>query len=184
MANLVPPQGKKRIVWEYRFRVATVWMFLCAAACAAVAALMVPTYLLVSAQHRAVAEEMQADASQERFKDAEKEIERANELAEYLHDEEGDITLTPFIETIDRRAGSEVTVTGYSLGTVEEKKRTSTVLSLAGVAANREVLTAFKDVLAGLEGVEEVDLPLASLAGDVNITFTMQLILHTEQTSD
>lgn len=159
-------------------------MFLWAAVFTGVAVLMAPTYILVSAQQRALADETQEASLQERFTEAKGELDVANELAAYLADDDGSVEFTHLVADIDALSGDRVTVVGYTYGIVEEKKRNRTILGLTGIAADRETLAIFKETVAGHEAVEAVDLPLASLAGDVDISFTMQLTLAADRGVD
>jgi hypothetical protein len=180
MANLIPAAGKHQIVWEYRTRVAVVWMMIFGFACTVVAILMVPTYVLVDAQYRAMNDRLAAANSQEKFEAIKGELDAARELAKYIQATHSEYSFTAYIEDLEALIeGVAVELDKYQFASVVEKKSSRIVLTVAGTAESREELAKFKDAAAQLSWVEAAELPLSSLAGGEDVPFTMQLTLST-----
>lgn len=176
MANLVPPKAKKIVVKEYWMRVLAVWMFFITAACVIVTVLMIPTYILVGAQQEALVNRSnKVPIKQSEFKEMSEQVADTNKLAQYLEQQNKSISISELITEIDALAGENVTVLEYNF---KQEMDSVTPLTIGGVAADRTALANFRDVLSVHELFSEVTLPLSNLAGDMNIPFSMQLILN------
>lgn len=178
MANLIPPQGKSVVTREYWIRVSAVWMFLLAAACVVVALLMVPTYVLIESQYAAVMNTMQGQHTKEdAFEQATERITTANTLARHLVGGNETASFVTLVDRIEALAGPDVVVQQYRF--MQDTAEVSPI-TIGGQAANRTVLAAFRDALDADTRFASVALPLANLAGDEDITFTMQVTLAVE----
>lgn len=176
MANLIPAEAKKTMVREYWMRAISVWVFLAAAAIAAVGSLMVPTYVLVDTQHRAAGSRAQdAEATQNEFADANSALRAANALSGHLAADTEGVILTELIETVDRLAGNRITITSFVFARGEDEA--AEPFRISGAAADRTALLDFRDALRADPQFANVNLPLADLAGDEDISFSIELTL-------
>lgn len=178
MANLLHPKGKKIVRAEYLTRVAVVWMFLFASAATIVAILMVPTYVLISAQYDALSVRFDnMRAQQEAFDAYEMKITEANTLARYIEQNDTSWSLMSLIEEIETLAGSDVVITEY---TFSQTPTAVSPMTVGGIAKDRMTLAAFRDALAAHEHFAGVELPISSLAADEDVPFAISLTLRTE----
>lgn len=173
MANLLPQQARKQVTLEYWSRVMVVWMFLLAAAGMAVLTLMTPTLLLINAQKEALASQVASmQAKQEVFDAAADEVTNANTEARHIDQHDGYQSVLDLIDRIDELSGSDVMVTQFSF-----RQDTEVVepLVIQGIATDRTTLAAFRDALSADQHFQQVELPIASLAADRNVPFTMTI---------
>lgn len=176
MANLISHAARKQVIRSYWLRVGTVWLVLLAVAAATVAILMAPTYLLIDAQHAALADRISATGSrQEAYESMRKEIEAASELATYIDTHDDGLKVMAYVDAIETAAEGEVHIARYAFASGGEKDPPA--ITLEGVAGDRAILASFKERLESSGSFDEVELPLGSLAGDRDIAFSMRLSL-------
>lgn len=147
-------------------------MMLLATACVITALLNVPVYVLIRSQLSAFLPEfMQANLESKSFQESEREVVRANEIAQLLAAEQR----TPLLEIITTLEGlthAEVTITDFSVA-VEKKELQPIVIH--GVAQTRLALTTFRDAIEAHEMFKTADLPLSNLAKDSDIEFSITI---------
>ncbi len=178
MANLLPQKGKRAVTVEYWTRVAVVWMFLLSGALLAVAILMVPTYVLITAQYEALSVRFNSmREQQETFAAFEKEVEAANTLARYVDQNDRTRSASALVDEIEAMSGETILITHYSFSQTESAIESVTI---GGVAADRAALAAFRDALASDERFASAVLPISTLAADRDVPFSIVLTLHDE----
>ncbi len=179
MINLIPPKAKRSITIEYWLRVISVWFFTFSVAFAVGASLMVPTYVLITLQVSAFSDSA-ASASEKlaTLKDVSKDLNLASQEARALIDGlrfsqmSGYVTLFRDLET------NEVTLSQIS---IDRTKDGVAPVRLAGNAANRQALAAFRDHLLAVPQVASVDLPISNLAKDKDIPFNLTVAIKTHE---
>jgi microsomal dipeptidase-like Zn-dependent dipeptidase len=173
MINLIPPTAQKEVKREYWIRVATVWMTLMGVALAAAVVLYIPTYVLIQSQLVSYTEEFeQIHTENQAFTEAKKVLTRSNEIATALGARSTLPSYTAVIDHLENNAGEGIVLLGYDFIADED---TLSKIEVAGTAATRAALTEFSQILQEDEYFSEVDLPLAQLAQDRNIAFTLTL---------
>ena len=173
MINLIPPAAKKSIIRDYWMRVVAVSLFALSAVLFALAALLVPAYVLVSSQLtslEATAASRSADASA--FKEVEAEVKAANAIARMLQNETTDIKSFELIKTFETIGPRSVTVKGVEI----TRNRTKfTELTVTGVAADRTALVAYRDAVLADERFITAELPISNFAENKDIPFSIDV---------
>lgn len=171
MVNLIPPQALKKVKREYWIRVVSVWVWLAASACVIVVILNIPVYVLVQSQLEAFASQYeQASVESESFEDAQEAIKQSNEIATLLAGPRKTASFSSIIAKLESLHGGDVSITEFSL---TQKTAKLEPITIKGVAASRAALTSFKDAIEEHPEFMNVVLPLANLARDRDIPFSI-----------
>lgn len=175
MANLIPPYAKKGVVIEYWIRVVSVWLFLLSAVALAVAALNVPSYILIQSQKQ-VYQDMFADANDksEVFTKIEHEIIRTNDIARLLALTDDGELLHAYVPHIESLANDRVRIDSFDF-TLEAGKPSA--ITISGIAEDRESLVNLSDTLEADDYFVSADIPLSNLAKDKDIPFLIKIVL-------
>lgn len=176
MINLIPPAAKKAVKQEYWIRVSTVWLLLWAAAVVVGGATLLPTYVLINSQLQ-VYSATTAAASEKvaSYKDIADALVQTSNQARLIVDT---ARLEPFstqFALIQSVTTSDILLLGLT------SKRTASgfiPFTVSGIAKNRKALADFRDRLLAEDRVTTVDLPIANLAQDKDIMFTLTITLN------
>lgn len=173
MTNLIPPDAQIQVKREYHLRVATVWLVLFSCALLIVAILNVPPYVLIRTQLEAfLTEYAQANLESESFKDSEREIVRANEIAQLLSQTNKYPSFSSIIAELENISGDTVSITEVGVSKTTEGLAP---IVIQGTATTRLALTTFVENLEAHELFMNVELPLSNLARDRDITFNIKV---------
>ncbi len=175
MINLIPPSAQKQVTHEYWLRVVSIWLFLLGTACLIVAIFNAPVYVLVQSQLSTFLQEFTlANNQSETFKSSEATIAKANDIAKLLTKSE---QVTPFSEIIEELETEARIVGGVTINTFSLARKDGAIapIIISGVASTRSQLSQFKDTLEKNPRFESAVLPLASLAKDRDISFSITL---------
>lgn len=175
MINLIPPQGHTALTHEYVLRVWTVYAAILAGVCAAGAALLIPTYVLVSAQLNVVAVDNARTTEVEgEFARVEEDIAHANTIITQLMENTSDVRISEVIEEVVSHGGQGITFTTFQ---AVEEKGTLKEIAIQGIASSRGTLSSLKTSLEASPYFTRVELPLSDLARDANLPFAITLTL-------
>lgn len=177
MINLIPPAGRARIVREYWIRVIAVWLFLFGTGCLLVAALLLPTYVLIHSQTSLLSQTVAVNIDKvTTFDVSVLKLTEATNLARLLTGE-GTTTLTSwYLTNLETSAGTEVTIRSYDFDRPFLRGGTVTI---AGVATTRQALANFRDQVASDPVFSAVNLPIGTLIKDRDVLFSMRITLAT-----
>jgi hypothetical protein len=175
MINLIPPIGKTALKHEYVLRVASVYGFLLTGVFIASTILMVPTYVLVSAQMSG-AQDVSAGVEETKaaFDTAFSEIKVANTIMAQLRREQSVVPVSAIIEEVVRVAPAGIRFSTFIITRVvggEEQ------MQVQGVATNRIALASFKNTLEASPLFLTALVPIADLARDTNLPFLITITL-------
>ena len=174
MINLLPPEAKRKVSREYVARLTMVALLAGIALIALAAALKVPSYLLLNGQVDAYsAQYFELQTGQANLKAAEETIKGTNALARHLAAPEPVRPSSEIIATLDRLAGSNVTIQQFEIDQSAEKV---TKIVIRGNAVNRISLAAFSDAVAAHPDFAEANVPIANLAKDQDIDFEINVV--------
>ena len=180
MINLIPQRAKRRLVLEYWVRVGTVWLVLCSFALLMGAVVLLPTYVLIGSQVKVYEQSaMTALQKVETYEVVSTALVQANREAKIIIDEATKPKLSQFVERIKGLQGEGIQMRGVRVVRTEEG---ITPITLQGHAQDRQGLAAFRDRLQADPLVKTVELPISNLAQDKDISFTMNIIVVTNQT--
>ncbi len=179
MINLIPPAAKKQVKIEYSIRTLSMLLVLFATALAIIGLLLVPTYVLIHSQ----------------LVTYEAQYNEVSELTNSYEDLEKAVTVTNVISTALLTSGSELLfselITEIKVLAIENAHLESftmlrsegviTELRVSGEADSRASLVAFRDALEDHSLFESAALPLSNLAKDVNIPFSISIVMANTQ---
>ena len=178
MINLIPPDAKKQVKREYWTRVIVVWLFLSGSAFLIIALVHAPVYWLLHMQLQAYQDEYSQVTDQtEEFKQAETAIVNTNTVIDLLATPPTSVLFSDVIKEIEKAATiiDGVTVSNITLTRKADALGTITV---AGQAATRAGLATFRDALEDNSLFKKASLPLANLAKDRDIPFSITVTPH------
>lgn len=176
MINLIPQHARKTVRIEYWARTASVWMFLIGSACLGVVALLVPVWVLITSQGKSLATNYpEAMAQVDQFQQADKTAKDANSTAQFLLADPDSISLTELFALVESYAADSIRINSFTTERGEAGVVTSLVI--AGNAARREHLAAFQDALESEVLFASAELPIANLARNEDLTFSITITL-------
>jgi len=179
MINLIPPHAQASVKHEYWIRTASIWLILIGTACAVVTFFSLPVYVLVHSQLEAFAQEYeQVSLESESYAVSEQAIVKANETAILLASSRSNHSFTTIIEELELLSANDVALSEYS---ISQKNGDLAPITIKGVAASRLALTSFQARIEAHPLFAEAVLPLANLARDRDIAFTITIQPQTEE---
>lgn len=177
MLNIIPSEEKKKVLTEYRMRLAIVAVFAVATLVLSSLILLVPSYMLAVSKYNFVADELarlekkQSGAGQE--KEVSAQIKEVNKkISLFLGDEKG-ANRTPSEVILGVIAAKEPAVKVQSI--LYDIKPDLERLVLSGKANDRDSLARFVEMLKKDPYFSKVDLPIGSYVKSTNIDFTLVL---------
>lgn len=180
MINLIPPRAKKKIIFEYWIRVVSVWMLVLGVMFLVVSLFILPVYVLVNSQvkvYETSAQEAMAKVAE--YDLSASALAEANVQAQMLIELRQIKPFSALIDDFNTLQGNDISIdnidfkrSGTSLGSVQ----------LSGKATDRKALADFRDALMTLPEVKDVHLPIANLAKDKNISFSISVALSEVET--
>ncbi len=176
MFNLLPPSEKQNILKEYSSRrFILVCMFLCATGLIGIASIT-PSYLLSRARISELTDDV--ERSKEINSGSELEVQskvvaQTNAKLVMIADALDDYQAHNLFEDVIAKRGTGIRISGLMYRRGGEKD--SGVMSVTGVARDRESLSKFVQDLKGDPLYSKVDLPVSNFAKDKNTNFTVQL---------
>ncbi len=171
MINLIPPDARKAVVKEYWLRVAIVWLFLLSIALAIVVVFRFPSYVLLQTQEIAFEEQYEsAQQKQVEFEASEALIKKANLEAQHLNSFATSTPFSVYIDALDALAVNGIVIEQFSF---KKEGNTLKEILITGIATDRKSLTTFKDVITSDVAFDNAALPIANLAQDLDIRFSI-----------
>ncbi|OHA88148.1 MAG: hypothetical protein A2741_00810 [Candidatus Zambryskibacteria bacterium RIFCSPHIGHO2_01_FULL_43_27] len=176
MFNLLPEIEKKNIMREYilrRYVVLALFLF----ALGAIASIsLFPSYLLSSVKVVEVEEQISSVKSSAIFKEAEalaSALNLTNQKISALKPPEKYVYLGTLVSSIVEKRGGSIRLNGFKYNRGDGKNHG--VITVSGIARDRESLSAFLTVLKEEEKFLEVNLPVSNFAQDRNAPFTIDI---------
>jgi hypothetical protein len=176
MINLIPPAAKRGITIEYWKRVIAVWLCLFSTALVILAVFLLPTFIVLQSQIGYLQEAVTAGVDRvSRYDVTATELTTANKQAALLLENQATNTPSALIQIINTYAGNAVTLNNFQFSKLDS----TPVLVLSGVAATRQDLARFRDVLDQDTRFVAVDLPISNLIRDKDLLFSMEIEIAT-----
>ena len=176
MINLIPLTAKKKIITEYWVRVISVWMLISGVVLLVVSLLFLPVYVLVTSQvsvYESSAKEAMAKVAEYDFSAS--ALAEANVQAQKLIELRQMKPFSDLIYDFTSLQGNDIAINNFDF------KRTGMKLNsvqLTGKAKDRKALADFRDAMMTLPEVKDVYLPIANLAKDKDINFSISVTLN------
>jgi len=178
MINLIPPKAKKSIVAEYWVRVTSTWSYLWAFTFICSAAIIFPAFILVGSQVSVYEESaLQASAKVADYKSAATGLVKSSQQASAIINESRVPQFSTYVTLFESLQGAQVEIERISINRTVDG---IDPIQITGTAFDRQSLATFRDRLLEQEVVSEVDLPIANLAQDRDINFSLTLIINNE----
>ncbi len=183
MLNILAVEEKKKILTEYRLRLAVVSMFAIAALMFSSLVLLSTSYFLVVSKYNdtksglALIQEKDDRAGQE--KDVNARIRAVNKNVDLFLKSDSTRTLTPsliIMKILDIK-GSAIKIVGFTYDTSSGQER----IVVTGTALHRDSLAQFVETLKKDPTFTSVDLPISSYVKSTNIDFSAVIIRSTKK---
>ena len=173
MINLLPNEARRELVKEYWLRVITVWAFLGTAVLLGIAALFLPSYLLIESEKKAfeAANTVQGDAA-ETIAVIEAEVVASNGLARELKNRMNSNSVTAIVQVIKSAVPSGITIRLYKTARTDLGIES---IQVSGVAASREALIAFQKALQEREEFTDAIVPIDDFVRGRDLPFEIRL---------
>ncbi len=175
MLNILPTEEKKKVIIEYRIRLAVVSIFAVGALAIASAVLLFPAYMLAISKNNASNEQLSGlekkygDSSQEKELGA--QIRDINTKILLLLSGETTDKLTPSqtVANIINLKGSDIKISSLMYETMTSQER----VVLTGTASDRDSLALFVETLKKDPTFTSVSMPISSYVKSENIDFSI-----------
>ncbi len=176
MINLIPPQGQKKLQREYVVRTAIVFSILFGFVFMLLSVALIPTYVLVSAQIRALSGDTpQEESKKDLFIAVEEETKNIEKIISQIEKTTSTTLVTPLLAEVSAQTPDGVDIRAY---TISEEKGVVQKIQLQGTATTRETLIRFRDNLKASDRFKEAEVPLADLARDSDLPFNISVLLE------
>lgn len=177
MLNILAIEEKKKILTEYRLRLAVVSVFAVGSLVLASLVLLAPSYLLAVSKHNStqnelvVLEEKYSQGGHE--KEVSVQIRDLNNKILILLGDSTNTRLSPpqIILNIIKTKGDAIKIQGFTYDTIADQER----IILVGTARDRDSLAAFIETLKNDQAYTNVTLPISSYVKSTNIEFSIVL---------
>jgi Tfp pilus assembly protein PilN len=176
MLNLMPQQEKKRLVLDYRLRLACVTAIFVSVLAVIASIGLFPSYINERSKRTALEKEQQRAAAQDTDAAIQKleAVSASNKLlADYIESRIALIQSVPLASSIAERifaaAGASVTITAIDI--------IASTITVRGSADTRSELIAFHQRLKQDPDFKGAVLPIADIAKSVNPEFNIQISL-------
>jgi len=147
-------------------------MFLSAFVLLVIAALGIPTFVLMNTLNSTLAGQVDdARTKEDAYKESEKIIKDTNALIRHLKPATAPVRFSELIYELDNIADSGVKLTQFTFQEGDEEKLAN--VAVAGIASTRVSLSEFRDDVESHPLFESVELPISNLVKDRDITFSM-----------
>lgn len=175
MINLIPPEGHRVIKHEYLLRVWATVLTLLGGVAILITVSLIPTYVLLTSQMHAFAvEEKQAQEKDAKASEAEKELRLTSVILGQLKTSSSSILASEAIAEIQKRTSSDIIFVTFA---VEEANGLITKINVQGKASTREALARLKESIESSDMFETVEVPIADLAHQTDLPFTIGITL-------
>jgi len=175
MINLIPPKGHKTLKHEYLLRVGSVYSFMLAGVLVSASVLLIPTYVLISAQLNTVEKSIpEASEATAEFIAAEKEIKQANTTITQLRTFPRSLSISTIIREIVSKTPEKIVFKTFE---AHEEKGVLKSIQVQGVAPSRTELASLKNKIEESPLFKTATVPIGDLAKDADLPFAITILL-------
>ena len=175
MLNIFPTAEKKKILIEYRIRLAIVSIFAMGALAVASSALLAPAYILAVSKNKtsndqlAALEKKYGDSAQEKELGAQIRDINTKILLLLSGDTTDKLTPSQAVASIINLKGSDIKISSFSYEATASQER----IVLTGTASDRDSLSGFFETLKKDSTFTSVTMPISSYVKSENIDFSI-----------
>lgn len=176
MANLLPNSFREDIASEYKLRLATAGLTLMAVIFLAATALLAPSFILTESrleQKQATLDSVSTGTSSTSTQQSQDIIARTNEKLSAITQSSEQLAPTDIIKLITATRPDTVSVRRISLQNAETGESEAQTISITGIAETRDALLQFEENLGNRAQVQQIDLPIETLASRQNAEFSL-----------
>ncbi len=175
MINLIPPEGHKVMRREYLLRAWSTILLLFSCVVIFLTIALIPAYVLTNAQIKAFElETEQKNGNDDIYANVEKEVQVANSMLNQFKTPSPSMFSSAVIEEIKNSAPASIAFSTFQVNTTGVVIDT---VQIQGVAPTREALAQLKLKLEASPMFEKAEVPIADLAKDTNLPFTITITL-------
>lgn len=174
MANVLPESFRQNIKSEYKLRLATAGLALLAVVLLAATALLAPSFVLTETrleQKQATLDSLSREDSSTSTEQSKQIIAMTNKKLSVVNQERPQLEPTEIVGLVTNTTPTGVSVRRISIQDVEDDSAQS--ISINGIARTRDALLEFESNLGKQAQVQEVDLPIETLAAREDAEFSL-----------
>lgn len=178
MANLLPQSFRDGVRDEYRLRLGSVALTLLAVILLSATVLLTPSFILTESrleQNQATLDSLSEASTATSTKESKKVITDTNQKLSVVNQENDELSPTDIVNLVANTKPSSVSIRRISLQDSENNSAQS--IELSGVARTRDSLLEFESRLQNQADVQQVDLPIETLAAKKNAEFFLTITI-------
>jgi hypothetical protein len=178
--TFLPHDEQKKVICDYRLRVAIVGLFFVAVACMIGAGALFPAYISAVIEKSGIVnkvENIRSTDQSRRLTVAQQELAKGATLLQAISENTKPSRYSGLINDISKLRGS-VTIDSFAL---DMSAPSGYVITISGIAPVRADLLSFKSKLVERLGGAQVDLPYSTLARDTKVPYSMKITIHEAQ---
>lgn len=173
MLTFLFDQYRKRVMGQYKVRLATIYVSLLGVLFLMGIALTIPTYILLMSKLNAAQIEKKAVAAPENetLASIETEVGLIREKITLIEDNNAEIPMMAILERLMSQIDQNITLNSLTLRRGTEVG----AITLSGVAKSRDALVSFEKRLRGELSFKNVNLPVGSLTKSKDVPFSITI---------
>jgi|SRR3989344_5390725 len=174
MFNLLPKTDKDAVRREYRTRLLVVVLWFSFATFITASVVLLPSLFLSSGKEKSAAERfgvLSKDMKADEVQKLDSLLQSARDRLRLLHGSLPKLRFSELILGVAAEKNAQISLESFTLTPLPSGELQVTI---AGVAADRNALVTFAKALEARGIFEEVELPLANLARDIDVRFSLR----------
>lgn len=178
MANLLPQSFRDDVKTEYKLRLGSVGLTLLAVTLLSATVLLTPSFILTESrleQNQATLDSLSEVSAATATKESKDIITNTNRKLSVVNKENNQLSPTDIVNLVTDTKPTGVSIRRISLQDPENKSEQS--IELSGVARTRDSLLEFESRLQKQADVQQVDLPIETLAAKNNPEFFLTITI-------
>lgn len=176
MANLLPQSFRDGVKSEYKLRLGSVGLTLLAVALLSATVLLAPSFILTESrleQNQTTLDSLSEASAATSTKESKDIIAATNEKLSVVNQENNQLSPTDIVNLVTNTKPAGVSIRRIALQDSENNSEQS--IELSGVARTRDSLLEFESRLKNQADIQQVDLPIETLAAKKNAEFFLTI---------
>lgn len=180
MFNLLPEALKEILGSQYKKRrtIVSLWVGIITVLFIYIA--LLPSYLHVYIDARDIENELAVHKQSQSFKDVDamvQVVDKTNKDLSLLNDVKSSVSVTTILESLITEKGPDISFTDIAF---TAKTATTSLITLRGVATDRDALVQLSRTLKGDPQFAEVNVPVSNFVKDKNIEFNVTVVARNQ----
>jgi len=178
MFNLLPTKEKAEIYSQYKKRRAIISLFFTMFLFISTAIFLMPSYILTVYKEKEIQNQVERLGIVNKDKNRAElvtKIRLVNEKIRSVDIDDNQKSYYDIVEKIIAKKGSDIKIESFVVRDIVTDKKNAYQIQITGISKTRDSLFAFSDALGEIPGVERPNLPVSSLASEVDTEFVINI---------